>query len=295
MNYVIFDLEWNQPMDAASTVLDPVYLPGEIVQIGAVKTDSECNILDRFQLLIRPVFYPKMHHRIAALTGIYDRQLQQEGLPFQEALRSFLDWCGEDFLFLNWSESDMIALVQNMLAHGMDTGELAPFADAQRIFSREVFRTDRRISLEEAMKAMKEQGDRAHDALHDAENTAKICRRMDLEDCLEEYRTAIYSLPGGQSCYDTSRECLDDPALRQVECPWCGSPMECESWVPGRIHPYVTMATCPEGDEYLLSLTCHRLSDGRVLAERLLFDMSDDLYDRYCDCKEAPEQSAALN
>ena len=36
MNYIIFDLEWNQPADERSTVQDPVYLNGEIIDIGAV-------------------------------------------------------------------------------------------------------------------------------------------------------------------------------------------------------------------------------------------------------------------
>ena len=29
MNYVIFDLEWNQPPDDASALLKPIYFPGE--------------------------------------------------------------------------------------------------------------------------------------------------------------------------------------------------------------------------------------------------------------------------
>ena len=41
MNYIIFDLEWNQPPDPVSMIQQPVYLTGEIVQIGAVKLDEK--------------------------------------------------------------------------------------------------------------------------------------------------------------------------------------------------------------------------------------------------------------
>ena len=33
MNYVIFDLEWNQPMSLSETVKEPLYLTGEIIEI----------------------------------------------------------------------------------------------------------------------------------------------------------------------------------------------------------------------------------------------------------------------
>ena len=40
MNYVIFDLEWNQPPDDASALLEPIYFPGDIIEIGAAKLDD---------------------------------------------------------------------------------------------------------------------------------------------------------------------------------------------------------------------------------------------------------------
>ncbi len=41
MEYVAFDLEWNQPESAEEFIKEPISFPGEIIQIGAVKLDEE--------------------------------------------------------------------------------------------------------------------------------------------------------------------------------------------------------------------------------------------------------------
>ena len=41
MHYIIFDLEWNQPSSASAAVMEPVYLTGEIIEIGAVKLNED--------------------------------------------------------------------------------------------------------------------------------------------------------------------------------------------------------------------------------------------------------------
>ena len=40
MQYVIFDLEWNQPADRSLMVEEPVYLTGELIELGAVKLEK---------------------------------------------------------------------------------------------------------------------------------------------------------------------------------------------------------------------------------------------------------------
>ena len=47
MNYIILDLEWNQALNNAMIVRSPVVLYGEIIQIGAIKTDENFNFLDK--------------------------------------------------------------------------------------------------------------------------------------------------------------------------------------------------------------------------------------------------------
>ena len=56
MNYIVFDLEFNQPFNfktGAKTYLNPK-CPFEIIQIGAVKLNDNFEITDSFNGLIRP-------------------------------------------------------------------------------------------------------------------------------------------------------------------------------------------------------------------------------------------------
>ena len=51
MNYIIFDLEWNQSNCPEGEIKE---IPFEIIEIGAVKLNSEKQIVDRFNELIHP-------------------------------------------------------------------------------------------------------------------------------------------------------------------------------------------------------------------------------------------------
>ena len=58
MEYIILDMEWNQawPGSYAAQRPLPIHLSGEIIQIGAVRMDEAQQVLDEFQVLIRPKF-----------------------------------------------------------------------------------------------------------------------------------------------------------------------------------------------------------------------------------------------
>lgn len=79
MQYIVLDLEWNQPWPgsySAKKVL-PSPIRGEIVQIGAVRMPCEGTVADEFQTLIRPAYYKKMNRKVASLTGIKDTQFSR--------------------------------------------------------------------------------------------------------------------------------------------------------------------------------------------------------------------------
>ena len=69
MNYIVLDLEWNQPVSAKSMVRTPVSLYGEIIQIGAVKLDENYHILDTFKIMVAPKHYRKMHKKICNMVS----------------------------------------------------------------------------------------------------------------------------------------------------------------------------------------------------------------------------------
>lgn len=283
MHYVIFDLEWNQPQVEEALVTKPLYLAGEIIEIGAVKLDSAFRPVDELRLYIRPAYYTKLHRRIASLTHIREEDLLKRGMPFPEAYAAFMDWCGQDFAFMTWSLSDMPMLVDNMQLHGLDMTDLPVCYDIQRIFGREIMRTSRRIALDTALEILGERGDDAHDALHDARNTAKVCARLDLEQYLEEYGAKVFADPPQPTVYESHRQALDDEALLRFTCPWCCAPARGERWLPMERGTYMSMAVCEEEDEFLLTL---ELFPGTHV-RRLIYDLSDDLYEIWQDKLEA--------
>lgn len=287
MNYIIFDLEWNQPADESATVQDPVYLSGEIIQIGAVKLDETFRPVEELRLCIKPKYYTRLHREIIALTGIRDQLLAEQGIPFPEAYRQFIRWCGEEYVFMTWSMSDMPVLVDNMILHGIDISQLPPWADVQRIFSREIMRSNTRYSLDTALSLMKQQGDKAHDALHDARNTAKICDCLELDQYLGEYTARVFAEKPSRKRYGRRQEIFSDTSLLELRCPWCGQTVRCEPWLGQGGEP-IAYGLCPEEDEFLvqLSIACHR--QGEYTLKRTVFEMSDDLWDIYMDRKEAP-------
>ena len=286
MNYVIFDLEWNQPADDSLIVKDPVYLEGEIIEIGAVKLDESFSLIDELRLFIKPQYYQKMHKRIAALTGIYDRDLQEHGLSFPEAYEKFARWCGEDYAYMTWSMSDMPVLVDNMILHGLDISDLPECYDLQRIFGREIMRSDTRYSLDAALSVLRETGEKAHDALHDAKNTAKVCDHLDLDQYIEEYASKVFAEKPCVTAYKSKRDILQDPSFLEFSCPWCGEEVKCESWISFRDNEHIAYGLCPEEDEFLLQLSLVSHGKEEYFAKRMIFEMSDDLWDIYISRKE---------
>ena len=286
MNYIIFDLEWNQPPDEMSILQQPVYLTGEIVQIGAVKLDDSFRPVDELRLYIKPQFYAKMHRRIAALTGIHDKDLQEKGLCFPEAFANFQEWCGDECAYMTWSTSDLPMLIDNMLLHGIDTDELPVCYDIQRIFDREIMRSSQRHSLDHALEILNERGDAAHDALHDARNTAKVCNHLDLEEYIEEYGSKVFFEKPNLHVYENQRAILEDSALLRFQCPWCGAWITCEPWISYHFSNLITMGCCSEGDEFWVQLKMEKHCDGTYRIQRLFFGMSDDLWEIYQEKKD---------
>lgn len=227
-----------------------------------------------------------MHKEIAALTGIKDKDLAEKGVPFPEAYKRFIEWCGEEYAFMTWSMNDMPMLIDNMVLYGIDVSELPACYDIQRIFSREIMRGETRYSLDTALTLMKEKGDTAHDALHDARNTAKICNHLELEEYLEEYTSKVFAEKPTGKKYENRGQILRDSSLSEFFCPWCGKPVKCERWLSLSGSTHIAYGICPDGDEFLVQLSVVYHKKNEYSTKRIIFEMSDDLWDIYMDKKE---------
>ena len=99
MEYVVVEFEWNQSPYGKNA--SNKHLPFEIIEIGAVKLDENGQEIDRFDEVIKPKVYKKMHHVTKNLTGITEKDLNQ-GRAFPKALVDFMCWCGDDFTLCTW-------------------------------------------------------------------------------------------------------------------------------------------------------------------------------------------------
>ena len=160
MQYIILDMEWNQPWPGSYSAKKALPSPmrGEIVQIGAVRMTQEQQVADEFQILIRPKYFKKMNRKVASLTGIRDSLLREKGVSFPEAAAQFAAWCGEDCVFLTWGFDDITILRENLAVFGLESGWTARWYNAA-----DLQRADRRLRRAEgAVDGHADDGHRAH-------------------------------------------------------------------------------------------------------------------------------------
>ena len=120
VEYIVMDMEWNQALTFSEMVKDPVFLTGEIIQIGAIKLNQTLEVVDSFNERIAPQYYTELHPKVAEITKLSNRDLQK-GKGFHTVFNSFCDWCGDDFVFLVWGTEDLRILRKNMDLHNIDT------------------------------------------------------------------------------------------------------------------------------------------------------------------------------
>ena len=84
MQYIVLDLEWNQPWPGSpsSKKVLPSPIRGEIIQIGAVRLSEDQQVLDEFTQLVMPKYYRRLNRRVSSLTGIKEARLKEEGIVF---------------------------------------------------------------------------------------------------------------------------------------------------------------------------------------------------------------------
>lgn len=294
MNYIVLDMEWNQPYSMKCMINKPVVLYGEIVQIGAVKVDENFHILDTFKIAVCPKYYTKMHKKISKLTGITTEELQY-GFSFPIAFKHFQKWCGEKFAFLTWGPDDIEILFDNMTLHGLNAEWIPHTYDVQMIFDEQIVKEKRQVSLSYAMKKVGEQALAAHDALNDAQNTVCICLHLDMAKALSEYtalprqkkhyESRIKEKSQSAKTYPMREAALNDPELISFSCPYCGSGVKCEGLIRQHSNKYICIGKCEKGDELFVRFKFKKQSDEKFSVSRILYAMDENNKNYYMSKK----------
>ena len=87
MNYIVFDLEWNQSAEGKECSVE--HMPFEIIEIGAVKLNRQMKQISEFHRLVRPKAYKEMHFKISEVTHMDMEELSRKGQPFPSRDRSY--------------------------------------------------------------------------------------------------------------------------------------------------------------------------------------------------------------
>lgn len=237
MNFVVFDLEWNQ--SPGGKKYSNSRIPFEIIEIGAVKVDENNEIVDNFHRLIRPQVYNWIHESIYDVIHINYSDLEK-GIPFPQAAREFFEWCGKDFALFTWGNQDVTELQRNMKYYEMLYLLPGPvtYYDVQKLFSIQYEDSKKRKSLEYAIDFLGIEKDKGfHRALEDAFYTAEVLKKIELSCVLENSSIDVYQNPKKKKdeiyisyqTYDkyVSREFSDkeklmkDREVTSVRCPVC--------------------------------------------------------------------------
>ena len=305
MDYIVLDMEWNQPWPgspSAKKVL-PVQIRGEIIQIGAVRLrDGE--VADEYQVMIRPKYYRRLNRRVSKLTGIKESRLLAEGIPFPEAMEQFRAWCGDDVVFLTWGFDDIGILRENLRLFKLEEDWTGKWFNAQMIFNAQTDGSNAQKALKTAMEIFGIEATRpAHDALGDAYHTALICAKLDLAKGTEEYGQALKSHENGfhgaelPGCicrkvfhdYADKRAALAAMTGAENQCPTCGRQMLGSRWFAQPGHRYMDLATCPEHGKFLIRVRLSEQSDGKIRVSRLTYEATSEAAEAYARRAEKAE------
>ena len=298
MNYIVLDMEWNQPWPGSpsSKKVLPVQIRGEILQIGAVRVTEDQQVADEFQVLIKPKYYKRLNRRVSKLTGIKETDLRDRGVPMTEAIADFRAWCGEDVIFLTWGFDDITILRENLQLYGLEDSWVNRWYNAQMIFNAQTDGSNAQKALKTAMEIFEIEPSRpAHDALGDAYHTALICARLDLKKGVEEYAGALKSHENGfhgaelPGCiarkvfhdYPDKRAALSAMAGEENACPVCGRRMLGSRWFSQQGHRYMDLATCADHGKFLIRVRLSQQPDGKIRVSRLTYEATSEAADAY--------------
>lgn len=282
MNYIVLDLEWNQPTSRNKLITDPVKLYGEIIQIGAVKFDCNFNKLCDINITVAPKYYTEMNHYVRALTGIRTRDLKK-GKPFPVALCEFKEWCGDDCCFITWGPDDMSMLTANMKLHSIDDSDLPRCYNLQLIFNKQVSGENRQWSLSSAMEKLGLPLDlTCHDALNDATYTARICAALDMEKGIEEY---IEPRPKEKKAPRARYQALKPHLIATKEissehrdsmrCPYCDLPLVTNRRLRMRNRDKVFLTSCPDHGAFLVILMRKKGAESSYIYEEGIYSLNE--------------------
>ncbi len=285
MNYVVFDLEWNQCPYGKD--FENPRLPFEIIEIGAIKLDAQKEYVDTFHALIRPTVYKKLHFQTSRVIGIREEDLRK-GRPFREVVKEFFAWCGSDVRFCTWGTLDLMELQRNLAYYRM--GNLLPgpilYEDVQKLFAiaYETRKVRRALSYAVDFLELPEDGG-FHFAREDAAYTARVLQRIPDEVIRDNYSIDCFRNPKSReeeihlrypdyekfiSREFSSKEELMASDVAEMTCFTCGKKIrrKIRYFSDGGGRNHLGVGLCPEHGYVKSKIRVREAADGKFYAIR---------------------------
>lgn len=287
MNYIVLDLEWNQSISGKEKFHKKI--PFEVIEIGAVKCNEKFEVIDSFSQIIKPVLYKVLHFKSRELTSITYKELKK-GKPFKEVFEKFINWCGDDFIFCTWGNTDLLELQRNVRYHQCDYKFPFPllYYDVQKLFSLELEEDKKRKSLEYAVEHYKIKVKKHfHRAVNDADYTAKVMKHIPLKKYEKEKSIDYYHIPKNKKeeiyyhngRYEkyvsreflTKEDAMRDKMVTMTKCGICNRVMRKKiRWFASNTRQYYCVAICPEHGLYSGKIRMKKTeSDGVFVIRRV--------------------------
>ena len=182
MEYVVFDLEFNQGFDKKlNKTVSNEKCPFEIVQIGAVKLNSNLEMIDTFNSFVKPNIYKEIHPFIKKMTNITNEDVKNAP-SFPEAFSMFKAFMNNNNNVLCvWGNGDLKELYRNIKYYNLSTENLSnTYINVQHHASIYFNNpTGRSIGLQNAITLLELNQDKSyHNALNDAYYTSLVFKKI---------------------------------------------------------------------------------------------------------------------
>lgn len=263
MNYIIFDLEWNQSPDGKE--FENPMLPFEIIEIGAQKLNEQFEPCGTFHAIARPVVYTTLHSHTQEVIGLTENELEK-GESFDKICRDFLDFCGKNYAFATWGPMDLTELQRNMRYFGVDNPFPKPlfYYDVQKLYSIAYEDGKSRRSLESAVETQRIPLTMPfHRAHHDAFYTARLLAGIDPVLIKTHFSVDYYRTPKSKKEelhlhypdyykyvsreFNSKEEAMTDKTVTAIRCTVCNKALRKKiRWFSGTSRIYYALSECPE-------------------------------------------------
>jgi len=183
MNYIIYDLEFNQHFKNSQE--DPNMTnpkcPFEIIQIGAIKLDDNLNTISTLDILVKPTVYKELYPYVKEITGIQIEDLNS-AIGFKEVYKEFTQFVAMNrTVFVVWGANDLKELFRNIEFYGLDSSLIPKeYINIQQYVSKYLnCPKGTNIGLSNAVELLDiPVKNKFHDAFNDAFYTAEIFKKV---------------------------------------------------------------------------------------------------------------------